>query len=56
MTDHSITTIPSDQPLPADDTSRSLTVVYPDDLAAAHISQAGNIYASGAVSRVWIGK
>jgi quercetin dioxygenase-like cupin family protein len=44
MTDHSITTIPSDQPLPADDTSRCLTVVYPDDLATAHISQAGNIY------------
>jgi quercetin dioxygenase-like cupin family protein len=44
MTDHSITTIPSDRPPPADDTSRSLTVVYPDDLAAAHISQAGNIY------------
>jgi quercetin dioxygenase-like cupin family protein len=44
MTDHSIAAIPSDQPLPADDPNRTLTVALPDDPAVPHISQAGNIY------------
>ncbi|UXS39491.1 cupin domain-containing protein [Agrobacterium tumefaciens] len=44
MTDHSITTIPADTPLPADDLNRSLTVVLPDDPSIPHISQAGNVY------------
>jgi quercetin dioxygenase-like cupin family protein len=44
MTNHSITTIPAELPIPADDATRTLTVVYPDDPAAAHISQAGNVY------------
>ncbi|WP_341487865.1 cupin domain-containing protein [Pararhizobium sp. A13] len=44
MTDHSIATIPSDQPLPADDLSRTLAVAMPDDPAVPHISQAGNVY------------
>lgn len=44
MTDHSIKTIPSDRPLPADDRARTLTVTMPDDVAAPHIALAGNIY------------
>ncbi|MGR9188143.1 hypothetical protein [Rhizobium leguminosarum] len=44
MTDYSIATIPPDQPLPADDPDRSLTVALPDDPAVPHISQAGNVY------------
>lgn len=44
MTDHSIKTIPAGRPLPADDLTRTLTVVLPDDPSVPHISQAGNVY------------
>jgi quercetin dioxygenase-like cupin family protein len=44
MTDHSITSIPAGTPLRADDLSRTLAVAMPDDPAAAHMAQAGNVY------------
>lgn len=44
MTDYSITTIPADEPLPADDLNRTLTAATPDDPAAPHLAQAGNVY------------
>lgn len=44
MTDHAITRVPADRPLPADDPARTLTVALPDDPAVPHIAQAGGIY------------
>lgn len=44
MTDHSITTTPSQTSIPADDPSRALTVIGPDDPAARHISLVGDTY------------
>lgn len=44
MPDRSITSIPAETPLPADDPNRQLTVASPDDPAVRHIAQAGDIY------------
>jgi quercetin dioxygenase-like cupin family protein len=44
VADHSITAAHSNDPIPADDPSRQLTVVGPDDPSARHIAQVGNIY------------
>ncbi len=44
MTDHSITSIPSDIPIPADDPTRKLTLATPDDPAVPHIFVVGDTY------------
>ena len=44
MPDHSITSIPAETPIPADDPGRKLTVVYPDDPQTRHISVVGDNY------------
>ena len=44
MPHHSITSVPLDTPLPADDPARKLTVVAPDDSDAPHIALAGASY------------
>ena len=44
MPDHSITSVPPGTPIPADDLSRKLTVISPDDPHARHISLVGDTY------------
>ena len=44
MTDHSITAVPSQAPLPADDPDRKLTVAEPDGPELRHILLAGDVY------------
>ena len=44
MPDYSITSIPLETPIPADDPNRSLTVIDPDDPQARHISLVGDTY------------
>ena len=44
MTDHSITSTAQAGPIPADDLTRKLTVVNPDDKNARHISVVGDTY------------
>ena len=44
MPDHSITSVPAQTPLPADDPNRKLTVAEPDDPLLRHILLAGDVY------------
>jgi quercetin dioxygenase-like cupin family protein len=44
MPDHAITASSPDDPIPADDLDRRLTIAQPDDPAGQHISLAGNVY------------
>jgi mannose-6-phosphate isomerase-like protein (cupin superfamily) len=44
MPDHSITSTAPNTPIPADDPTRKLTVIYPDDKQARHISLVGDTY------------
>ena len=44
MTDHSITAVPAQTPLPADDPDRKLTVAEPDQPSLRHIFLAGDVY------------
>ena len=44
MPDHSITSSPSQTPLPADDADRALTVGGPDDPQLRHIFLTGDVY------------
>lgn len=44
MPDHSITSTPTETPIPADDPNRKLTVTNPDDPQAKHISLVGDTY------------
>jgi quercetin dioxygenase-like cupin family protein len=42
--DHAVTATAPDEPIPADDPSRSLTVASPDDATVRHIALVGNTY------------
>lgn len=44
MPDHSITSVPAQTPLPADDPDRKLTVAEADDPSLRHIFLAGDVY------------
>ena len=44
MEDHSVTATSQTGPIPADDPNRQLTVTYPDDRDARHISVVGDTY------------
>lgn len=44
MPDHSITSVPAQTPLPADDPDRKLTAAEPDDPGLRHIFLAGDVY------------
>ena len=44
MPDHSITSTPTEHPIPADDPDRKLTVTNPDGPQARHISVVGDTY------------
>jgi len=44
MPDHSITSVPAQTPLPADDPDRKLTVAEPDEPQLRHILLAGDVY------------
>ena len=44
MPDHSITTVPAQTSLPADDLDRKLTVAETDDPSLRHIFLAGDVY------------
>jgi len=44
MTDRSITSVPAQTPIPADDPERKLTVADPDDPRVRHVSVVGDTY------------
>jgi quercetin dioxygenase-like cupin family protein len=44
MPDHSITSTSPSTPIPRDDLNRKLTIIYPDDPKAPHISLVGDTY------------